>query len=650
MLHRSAALRWALPLSLLGCTVGTDPTELGSLGVGDTLLEEDVAVGPATGGPEAGKFEGVTFTLAESAAALVLANHGEFADLRYSPTHGAFLTTPTVNKVISRRPIDSMTKLAQTYGIGTTSLDRFRRFGPVWSRLGEFTPPEGTPGTAVFHLSTAQSFTAHLEQTADNAAQIEVTWGTTTLSSERATDPTLAVALPAGQEQEVTLTIRNWGHIPLAGTLTVTADDTTDPDPTLPQFEVLFTNPLCNDVSVQGARPGARCTGSEKNASRVQALSYATGAPTIVDGGVVGRIVAMFNAALAYKTAHPEAQVTIYQSYLSFYVDAGLKTALVAAINGGVKYIGYFDSNGDIAIPLELEAMNHPNIHIGWLGGHTDINGTWRLMHNKFTIVDFGVENEPTQMVFSSANLSPSGTSIHFENYLFARVARSSNFAQRHLCAIQASEADKYPSRTETEDHEVVFEEAYDTCVSNLTTEEDPRFRVFFTPDADAEALDALKQRMAAATVGVDMAIEHYSEWSLARAHRDVANHHLRARLVMDDQTLYMDGESSEGDNAMWHAITKTSGIDQRFLRTNANMNPGFQLMHNKYVVVDSQAVFMGAGNFTSAGFRTNYENFYLFELPELAAQYQMHFEHLFTDLGSKLSDIPTPVSSGSDG
>jgi phosphatidylserine/phosphatidylglycerophosphate/cardiolipin synthase-like enzyme len=73
-------------------------------------------------------------------------------------------------------------------------------------------------------------------------------------------------------------------------------------------------------------------------------------------------------------------------------------------------------------------------------------------------------------------------------------------------------------------------------------------------------------------------------------------------------------------------------------------MNPSFQLMHNKYVVMDGTSVFMGAGNFTSAGFRRNYENFYFFDLPELAAQYQMHFEHLFNDLGSQLNEIPEPV------
>jgi phosphatidylserine/phosphatidylglycerophosphate/cardiolipin synthase-like enzyme len=72
--------------------------------------------------------------------------------------------------------------------------------------------------------------------------------------------------------------------------------------------------------------------------------------------------------------------------------------------------------------------------------------------------------------------------------------------------------------------------------------------------------------------------------------------------------------------------------------------------MHNKYVVIDGRSVFTGAGNFTGAAFRKNYENFYWLDLPEVAAQYQRHFDHMFDDLGSRLSEIPEPIEgTGND-
>jgi hypothetical protein len=155
--------------------------------------------------------------------------------------------------------------------------------------------------------------------------------------------------------------------------------------------------------------------------------------------------------------------------------------------------------------------------------------------------------------------------SVHFENFVFVRVDRASNFAQRHLCALEALEADRYPCRNRQEvlantdgckdQYRGVFERVYDACVDRITAAEDPAMRVFFTPDAGyfadgashpgEEAVSFLKQQMRGAETSVDMAIEHYSDWSLASTHARNARDGLRARLVLDDQTLYLDGGGS---------------------------------------------------------------------------------------------------------
>lgn len=620
-------------LVVLAAACGADgTTELGHFGVGDTLLEQHVSVPAATGGPEAGTLESVTFTLEQASAVLILVNEGAVSDLRRAPSGSALLTSATTNRVIAARPINSLRQLAAVSGIGPVSLTRLRTAAPSWPGLAGKTAPQPTPGEASVHLTASASFLAKLTQTGtDLAAELAVSVGGDVQTSARAASPELHVDVTG--TVDALITVRNFGRTTLEGTLSVTADE---PEQTVPSFDVLFTNPQCHEGG-QGVKDGARCNGSERDAS-LQAA------------GIHTRLVETIRSATTYKQAHPEAPVKLYMTYLSWYFDGGLKAAVLDAIHAGVEFQGYFDPGYGVEIPAELEAMNDPHVRIGWLGGHADNEGVWRLMHVKLTMVDFGTDAEPMRLVFSSANLSPSGFSLHFENFVFARVLRSSNFAQRHLCAMQGLEADKYPSRTQTDSFANVFEQVYDSCVAQIATPPDPALNVFFTPDENKAALGFIKARMREATSSIDMAIEHYSEWSLAGTQSWLAES-IPSRLVMDDQTLYMDGESSEGDNGLWRGILQDSPIDQRFVRTNADIH---QLQHNKYIVLDGQAVFCGAGNFTGAAFKKNYENFYYLAVPALAAQFQTHFDHLFNDLGSRLDEIPPPATeppgSGGDG
>lgn len=618
----------AILVILAAACAGDGSTELGHFGVGDTLLEQHVSVPAATGGPEAGTVETVAFTLEQASAALILVNHGAVSELRRAPNGTALLTSATTDRVIAARPVRSIVQLAAISGVGPVSLRRLRAAAPTWPGLAGKTPPEPTPGEVSVHLTASTSFLAKLTQSGTElAAELAIAVGGDVRTSPRAVSPELHVDVTGSVDALVT--VRNYGRAILEGTLSVTADE---PEPAVPSFDVLFTDPLCHETG-QGVRDGARCNGTEKAASMEHA-------------GIHARLLETIRSATTYKQAHPEAPVKLYMTYLSWYHDGGLKAAVLDAIHAGVEFQGYFDPGYGVEIPAELEAMNDPHVRIGWLGGHTDNEGVWRLMHIKLTMVDYGSDDEPMRIVFSSANLSPSGLSLHFENFVFARVLRSSNFAQRHLCAMQGLEADKYPSRNQTDSFANVFEQVYDDCVAQIATPPDPALNVFFTPDEGKTALGFLKARMREASGSIDMAIEHYSEWSLAGTQTWLAES-IPSRLVLDDQTLYMDGESSEGDNGMWRGILQGSSIDQRFVRTNADIH---QLQHNKYVVIDGEAVFCGAGNFTGAAFRKNYENFYYLAVPSLAARFQTHFDHLFDDLGSRLDEIPPPLTQAPGG
>ena len=217
-----------------------------------------------------------------------------------------------------------------------------------------------------------------------------------------------------------------------------------------------------------------------------------------------------------------------------------------------------------------------------------------------------------------------------------------SHFVATHRCALQALQKNAYDDTGVSANQ---FHEDFMACSESITALPDPRYRVFFSPDPSRAALSALIQRMKQASTSVSMAIQHFSAWPLAsQLSQNGATPGLLTRLVLDDDTFYGTGESGEGDSGIYNSLLKESQVQTRFLQTKGDLEYGSQYQHNKYVLIDDQAVFCGAGNFTGVAFADNYENFYLLEDPRLAAAYAEHFQHLF-DLAKPEAALPASVS-----
>jgi phosphatidylserine/phosphatidylglycerophosphate/cardiolipin synthase-like enzyme len=400
-----------------------------------------------------------------------------------------------------------------------------------------------------------------------------------------------------------------------------------DPEPPAegePRFFVRFTQPACAALPEHDVPAGALCTGdySERDFSRAAA-------------GVVDHLITWIDDATAAAEAGRE--VTITMAYLT-WSDGRLYDALCRATAAGVRFEGFFDeqSGGSQAPRLASDdACDPENVTVHRLGGVTSYP-SWRLMHVKLVAIDDG--SGTTRMVFGSANLSSYGSSIHFESWVFAEAPTDGHFVASHRCAIDAmreAEEASYPEDAAR------FEDAYDACVAALAVEPDPRFQVFFSPDRDRAMLGEVVDAMRAAESRVDLAIQHFSAsrllYQLADNGRDDS---LDTRLVLDDDTFYGEGESGRNDREWYDIALRDAGIDIRFVQTNSRMQFGKQYQHNKYVVIDDDLVFMGAGNFTDVAFGQNYENFYLLRSPELARTYREHFERLF-EIGRPEGDLP---------
>ena len=665
----SSAIPLVLALAQSACTLPSLESGRAPL---DGPIQLDIEVDAAEGGPQAGRYDRATFTVEEATATLILANFADASVLREAGARSV-----ATNNIVAGRPIRTMNQLAYEIDqVGKATLEHLRDFAMTWPERDQHQAPGASPGLYSYTVPEIilGSFSVSLDQSTALPADIMVRVGDQVLTSAREEDPRLEVAAPP-PSASVSVTVRNYGGDVLLGTLTITPGEAPPADRLV---DAMFTDPQCDhtgildpsDFKAQGTRVGAWCDYSTADVSREHSFGRD-------DTNLHDRLVQVIQSAADYKRAHPDQEepVTLTMAYLSWYTDHGLKGAVLDAIQAGVRFRGYFDPGYGFEIVDEIEQTyendSQHDVQIAWIGSWE----SGRLMHIKVTTVDYGVDSEPMWIVFSSANLSSKGTSLHFENFNFVHVPRSSNFAQRHECAFRALELDQWSCATHQQfvstsegtgcrqANTSRFESSYDACVAAIEAPVDDRMLVFFTPDRDAgylsqsekSALPALSERrlssalyflidkMNKATGSVDMAIEHFGSTILGDAMQgDWGSDSIRRRLVIDDQTIYLDGESSQGDNTLWWS--KFAGdywaqrIGQRFVRTNSGIS---QLMHDKYVVIDGEGVFTGAGNFTTRAFNDNYESFYYLRLPEVAEQYQRHFDHLFDDIGSRREDIP---------
>jgi len=152
-------------------------------------------------------------------------------------------------------------------------------------------------------------------------------------------------------------------------------------------------------------------------------------------------------------------------------------------------------------------------------------------------------------------------------------------------------------------------------------------YQLFFTtprypdkPEYHHGGIDAqLVEFLNTATKTIDIAIYDFDLENVAEALAQAAGRGVRVRMVTDTDTL----TNSNAQVQRAFAIVKRANIpivdDQR---------PA--IMHNKFVVVDSQAIWTGSWNFTDGDtYRLN-NNAIRISVPELAQNYTLEFEKLF--------------------
>jgi hypothetical protein len=412
-------------------------------------------------------------------------------------------------------------------------------------------------------------------------------------------------------------------------------------------FDLMHTRPECH----HDGHPTTWCTRDDVG-------------PTAALSGMEKRINAILDRAVDPATSK------ILIAYFSFSAK-GVFTKLCEKGKAGFDIEGFFDQSYRMQLPAQLMSCQGPsgkNVRIHFLGQLSQVPYVWRLHHNKFLIVDSGDER-PVSVNFSSGNLSSYGISEHFDHWALLTAPRASSLVKMHLCVAESLRKAINPEGAAVDqqiDDPNLYRSSLDACLSAQQTFFAPgtqwvehaidaeKIAPLFSPDPAGANAQILVENIGRVKPGGKIygAMQHFLHYGIASALRSAAQRGVSVRLVMD--AALISGQSEvPGVKPFYDSYLKesVSGMKVQFLVVNS---PEFQMMHNKFLVMegldgDKTRVFSGAGHFSDAGLRDNYENFYLSQSDVLSAKYNELFGYLWQRTVTE-AQVLDPSSGTPDG
>lgn len=392
------------------------------------------------------------------------------------------------------------------------------------------------------------------------------------------------------------------------------------------KFEPLFTNPVCETYSYD--RPvistnGTTITSKPKN---VYCKPSDEAASVSRANSPQYRIV---------EWVSDKDTKELYLAYLSFS-SRNVTAALCSAVKKGVRVSIVLDGGIDNANPVLNPAAESlkkcgDNLVTVTYRGTTEGLG---YAHNKILMVNPGAKI--TKILFSSGNMS-SGTSINHENWNFITTSGESYFAQAHKCVIEAMIV--------AGDTRTNFAKFLNNCRGKITAEEESDIQVYFSPVDGSKALSKVTE--AGNKAKLIEAMSHRFSGKLASLYQKLLDKKKPIKFILDDD-IYWSALRKEdiGRNTSIEALKIykdliNKGMETKFLQTNQSV---FQLQHNKFMIFTFDrggAVFNGAGNFTTAAFTKNFENFYYITIPEVVEAYNKQYDLYFDKMATSEDEMP---------
>lgn len=268
-------------------------------------------------------------------------------------------------------------------------------------------------------------------------------------------------------------------------------------------------------------------------------------------------------------------------------------------------------------------------------------SGGIRYAHNKIIFINPSDRRAPAKIAYGSANMS-SGLVLHHENWNFVTIPKRSFFAQRHLCVLDGMWNDSTSGSTKS------FARHIKGCTQKISGSEEEEIKTFFVPGEGEAAQNLVIDKIRNAK-RVSVAAHRFSNGKIIDALKAKLRKDRRSvRLITDDDTFWAGksgrqvGGLGPSDYRRVESLER-EGLQVRFMETNHHS--GRLLHHNKFMVFEfdngTYEVYTGAGNWTSAAYRINYENFYHVTLASVAKKFADQYEYMWNELATKEGDLP---------
>ncbi len=389
------------------------------------------------------------------------------------------------------------------------------------------------------------------------------------------------------------------------------------------KFEVLFTNPVCETYKYD--RPVIANSG--KTLSQKPQNVYCK--PADEERSVSRSISPEYRLKewiLSKETKE------IYLAYLSFSNNE-IRDGLCVAAKNGVKLKIVLDGDEQTDTNKNAESLKKCGTKVEvYYRGET---GGLGYAHNKIMVVNPGAET--VKVVFSSGNLS-TGTSTNHENWNFVTTSGKSYFAATHKCVVE--------SMIDGGDTKTNFKNSLNDCRSKIEAQPETDIQTYFSPVDGRVALKAIASQ--GQRSDLIEAMSHRFSGDMAKLFAKLLGEKKEIRFILDDDIYWaMKLKRDVGRNMSVEAYRIYSGLiekgmNTRFLETNQNV---YQLQHNKFVIFSEKGkgtgVFNGAGNFTTAAFTKNFENFYLITIPEVVEAYKKQYVKYFEEMATTEENMP---------
>lgn len=282
------------------------------------------------------------------------------------------------------------------------------------------------------------------------------------------------------------------------------------------------------------------------------------------------------------------------------------------------------------------EKPNHPRTYtrgnIGGLG----------YAHNKIIMAKYKSDDKKITLVFSSGNMS-SGTVLHHENWHFLTTSTETYLASAHEC-IKEGMLNNASSKSE-------FKKYIKECRSKIKIQPEDDLKLFIVPSDGKVAMENIVKNFKN-SIKIDVAVHRFTHRSLINSMIEATKFKKDVRLVVDDDVFWA-GKLNEtvGSSMPFEANNmnkvRRAGTKVKYMETNES---GRLLHHNKYIVFTlkdgTKAVHTGAGNFTSAAFSKNFENYYFITIPEITDKFSKQFNYMYGELATDYYKLPNVYSN----